>query len=314
MRLWAGSAKNRQNAGRSLKEFVVQKKEIFRKKHELWITAFFLAQGVESRRLYFVLESLAQTQLKHLGWLGDRIIEDIRRFDYPDYDGRQEIPRSFNLDHHTRAFEPMNEHEITDFVQTLLEEILVLSEPFEGPLFERMGSDDGYFTHRLEQTKPRLSRDARVLDALNPQKSRELADLTSEQRLKLEVVLQNQSAKEYATAMSFLYVQVHNERADLTRVFSDLIDESLMHLKHYLRLLASLGQLATPAPCLPESYQISDLEGFIRAAIKEELLEQQELLELKAQFDYEQFRQLVDFVIAQERYHIHLLEGLLSSD
>ncbi len=290
----------------------MQKREIFRKKHELWITAFYLAQGVESRRLYFVLESVAQTQLKHLRWLADRIIADIREFDYPEYDGTQELPRSFNLDHAARGFEPMNEHEVTDFVQVLLEEVLVLSEGFEGPLFERMISDDTYFTHRLEQSKTHLDRAARVLDALNPEKSRQMSDLDSAERLKLEAVLQNQSAKEYATAMSFLYVQSHSERGDLIGVFGDLIDESLMHLKHYLRLLASLGRLAVPAPCRPEEYQVGDLEAFIQAAIREEEEEQQELLELKAQFDYEQFVRLVDFVVAQERYHIHLLEKLLT--
>lgn len=287
----------------------MQKNKLFQKKHELWLSIAYSLYPIKDSRIVNVLHSFAETEFRHLKWLGEQIVEDIQSYDYDNHAITQsELPKMFNFE---RDVVEVKWEKGIDLLEQIKRKFSEISKWYdsEDSLQKRMLGDERYYSFRIEQLLGEYTdleiRESFKEGAFNYQKRVGLSD--DEMKLMVDT-LKSQQDKEYKTVLSFYYVLVHTAKTEISEIFADLLYESLSHQHHYARMLALMGIVETPTILKPEDYQVSDIKSFIMSSIDEEQVEIVDLQKIAESVPFQDFQKLVEYVSNQENYHIELLK------
>lgn len=264
---------------------------------------------IRDSRIVNILNSFAETEFRHLKWLGEQIVDEIQNYDYQNsVIMKSDPPKMFNFDRGEIKITWENGKDILENLHTMYSR---LGEKYNGldTLEKRMESDEDFYIYRLERLLNQYSdveiNDSFIQGPYNYQKVLTLGD--DEMNLMLST-LKEQHNKEYKTVLSFYYVLVHTAKTEISEIFADLMYESLSHQRHYAKMMASFGILELPSVLVPEEYQIANIREFIMRSIEEEQVEIVELQRVADTVPYMEFQRLIRYVCNQETHHIDLLK------
>ncbi len=265
-------------------------RELFRKKHELWLRmlygAFALPKGEEFDRLL----DFAAIELRHLKWLATDMVR--QGFDF-DWD-RGQVPIVHVTSH--------------GIYEALLESLRDVERAYgAGALYERMQSDEAYMQNALERM---LQSDPIEITAFSKELRYENLDGVSLQAL--VQFLFEESYKEYELIVTYFYSAMHTDSVRLYSIFEDLIYESIYHLKSFSVLMAKLGILTLPRTVMKEVYKFEDLKSFLEKGIEEELAAKEECKKLATSIKDEELSRFFSYIDNQENYHIELMKEAIA--
>jgi hypothetical protein len=257
-------------------------REIFRRKHILWLKMLFTSFALPRSKEADMLEDFAKIELRHLKW----IAKEYKEFDW----SREDIKLHFN--------ESKKAYEIIE------DELMALELLYnDTPLFKRIKSDERYMLfclNRFENYK---------IEAFN--KGLEYKNLDSSSLKALIEFLFEETYKEYELVITYFYSKMKIDSADIKDVFEDLIEESIYHLKSFALLQSKLGLLQIPRAVMKEVYQFDDLKKFIQDSIEEEIAAKEQCKMLSSSIKDEELSLFFDFINNQEDFHIELMREVL---
>jgi len=267
---------------------------LFRAKHQLWLRIAFMSFSVNDPQVKSCLYEFSQIEFRHLKWLAGSLYENALAYDYernPDF--TIEGDSFFNL------------------VRTTIAEIQSLHLTYgDSPLAERMRHDEEFLLFTLNGYLENLILDE-PLSAFNrarhwPDSLLSLAEIDA-----LTLFLFEELYKEYELIMIYFYRQVRATTAAQVSHFQDLIDESHFHLRSFGEMMAKMGILALPRALHPRTYEITDMEKFLRDGIIEEENAKEECRKLSSSITDEKLSAFFEFINYQESYHIEIMKKLL---
>jgi hypothetical protein len=240
------------------------------------------------------LYEFSQIEFRHLKWLAGSLYENALAYDYernPDF--TIEGDSFFNL------------------VRAAVAEIQSLHLVYgDTPLAERMRHDEEFLLFTLNGYLENLILDE-PLSAFNrsrhwPDSILSLAEIDA-----LTLFLFEELYKEYELIMIYFYRQIRATTSAQVSHFQDLIDESHFHLRSFGEMMAKMGILALPRPLHPRTYEITDMEKFLRDGIIEEENAKEECRKLSSSITDEKLSAFFEFINYQESYHIEIMKKLL---
>jgi hypothetical protein len=267
---------------------------LFRRKHQLWLRLVFLSFSVNDPWVKSRLYEFSQIEFRHLKWLAQSLYENNSTYDY------ERDPR-FSIEN-TSFFE---------LIRTTINEIKTLHLLYvSSPLSERMRNDEKFILLTLEAYLEKILLDEPIT-AFN--RSRHWPDslLNSAETDALTYFLFEESYKEYELIMVYFYQQIRATTAAQVTHFQDLIDESHFHLRSFGEMMAKMGILALPRAIHSRSYEITDMEKFLRSGIIEEENAKEECRKLSSSITDEKLSSFFEFINFQESYHIEIMKKLL---
>ncbi len=269
--------------------------EIFRKKHELWLSMLFGALSVENEEIYHLIYDFSMIEFRHLKWFGQRLVNENIDISFDRGEIKYKAENNFDL------------------IKQLIANIDAMKEMYENegdPLFRRFVTDENYFITKLYLLLQDEKNNAPIT-AFN--KSRRLPDIDLDevQTDALTLFLFEESYKEYELILVYLYVNFYTEDKELSNIFIDLIDESFYHLKSFARMMAKMGILSVPRVVMEKIYKFEDLEKFLIDGIEEEEKAKIECKKLSDAISNEELSRFFDFINYQENYHIELMKRAL---
>ncbi len=265
-------------------------RELFRKKHELWLRflygAFALPKGEEFDRLL----DFAAIEFRHLKWLAKEMLAQGLDFDW---------------DRGQVSIVHVTSHGI---YEALIESLRSIERTYGvGALFDRIRSDEAYMQDALE----RMLQDEPIeITAFS--KSLHYENLDGESLQALVQFLFEESYKEYELIVTYFYSAMHTDSVGLYSIFEDLIYESIYHLKSFSVLMAKLGILTLPRTVMKEVYKFEDLRSFLEKGIEEELAAKEECKRLAAAIKDEELSRFFSYIDNQENYHIELMKEAIA--
>jgi len=267
---------------------------LFRAKHQLWLRIAFMSFSVNDPQVKSRLYEFSQIEFRHLKWLAGSLYENGLDYDYErDPDFTIESDSLFNL------------------VRTTIAEIQSLHLLYvETPLTERMRHDEEFLLFTLNGYLENLILDE-PLSAFNrsrhwPDSLLSLAEIDA-----LTLFLFEELYKEYELIMIYFYRQIRATSAAQVSHFQDLIDESHFHLRSFGEMMAKMGILALPRTLHTRTYEITDMEKFLRDGIIEEENAKEECRKLSSSITDEKLSAFFEFINYQESYHIEIMKKLL---
>lgn len=267
---------------------------LFQRKHQLWLRVAFSSFATTNLQIKNRLYEFSQIEFRHLKWVAEGLHSSENTYNY-------ERDTGFGIEVQT-LFELLK--------RTIreIEEIHTLYDDTE--LSQRMLHDEQYLLQTLREYLADASLDEN-LTAFD--RSRQWVDavLSSEQRDALTLFLFEESYKEYELIMVYFYSQVRATSALQYGSFQDLIDESHFHLRSFGEMMAKMGILALPRTLHPLTYQITDMEKFLRNGIVEEENAKEECRRLSRSITDEKLSRFFAFINYQESYHIEIMKKLL---
>jgi len=267
---------------------------LFRRKHQLWLRMIFISFSVNDPWVKNRLYEFSQIEFRHLKWLAQSLYEHNSVYDY-------ERDPKFSIE--SESFFTL--------IRTTINEIKTIHLLYsKTPLSERMRHDESYMLITLNTYLDKLSLDE-PLSAFNRSRHWPDALLNSAETDALTYFLFEESYKEYELIMVYFYQQIRATTAAQVNHFQDLIDESHFHLRSFGDMMAKMGILALPRPLHPRSYEITDMEKFLRSGILEEENAKEECRKLSSSITDEKLSTFFDFINYQESYHIEIMKKLL---
>ena len=268
-------------------------KELFRKKHQLFLSLLFGSFSIKDEKLYEVFYDFALIEYRHLSWLGNFIKEEGGEFDYDI--NRDEV--KFMAKTNFELFSNLK-----DMIQSM-------SYP-ENEMFARFKSDEEFFVKKIDYLLTEDKNDAPI-EAYNKSRVLEGYDLDETSTNALIQFLFEETYKEYELIMVYTYSNIHTDSKVLSSIFVDLIYESVFHLKSFARMLSKMGLLYLPRQIMREVYQFDDLGEFLTDGIKEEEAAKEECLKLSQAVQNKDLSNFFNFINNQESYHIELMKKAL---
>lgn len=267
---------------------------LFRHKHQLWLRLAFISFSVSDASLKKRLYEFSQIEFRHLKWIAESLTSNHIPYDY-------ERNPEFGIEAKT----------FFELLHTAIREIKAAHLLYGNTeLSERMRNDERYFIQTLESYLENRSLDEE-LRAFDRARNWPDALLSSEQRDALTLFLFEESYKEYELILIYFYRQIRATSVVQYSCFQDLIDESHFHLRSFGEMMAKMGILALPRTLHPRTYQIDDMEKFLRGGIDEEKNAKEECRRLSALIEDEQLSTFFEFINHQESYHIEIMKKLL---
>lgn len=282
--------------------------ELFKRKHNLWLKLLYgsvMVQNGESARM---LDSFARIEFRHLRWLADEIISQYRNFDYENATDGTPFPKMFDFEGEM----PHIECEFPEFIDGMKDDLKVLVTLYENDFIytNRFRSDEGFFIHRIEKVQE--SRGFEAHDSFKKDVG-EIAknfNIDPDEAVFVKDSLEYLLDKEYASVISFFYINAHLENKAYAEILSDLTYESLSHMKYYAILMSMLGILKTPSKVKKDEYMINNLAKFLDKNIEDELEEIKEMESISARAKIDEFKNLLRFIEEQEKHHIMMLKRI----
>ena len=260
--------------------------KILEAKHTLWLEILFGAFTLPCEQKEQLLD-FAMIEYRHLKWIAKEIVKNGQDFDW----SREEPKIQFA--------------DTKELLEYLVNKLARMSYP-EGPLFDRIRSDEEYMRFRLQ----RLAKvPSQPINAFS--KELRYGGLEAKSVQALVQFLFDEIYKEYELILVYTYAQLHTKEARLGLIFEDLIYESIYHLKSFASLAAKLGILFVPREVMKEVYKFDDLSKFLQEGIEEEMAAKEQCRALSAAIEDEELRRFFDFIDKQESYHIELMKEAL---
>lgn len=267
---------------------------LFRAKHQLWLRIAFMSFSVNDPWVKNRLYEFSQIEFRHLKWLAQSLYENNSTYDY-ERDSR------FGIE--SESF--------FELVQTTINEIKSLHLLYgASELSKRMSHDEKYILSTLNAYLEELTLDE-PLSAFNRSRHWPDALLSSAEIDALTLFLFEELYKEYELIMVYFYRLTRAETAAQVTHFQDLIDESHFHLRSFGEMMAKMGILALPRALHPLTYEITDMDKFLRAGIIEEENAKEECRKLSSSIRDEKLSSFFEFINYQESYHIEIMKKLL---
>ncbi|MBD3805799.1 iron-binding protein [Sulfuricurvum sp.] len=267
---------------------------LFRRKHQLWLRIAFASFSVNDPWVKNRLYEFSQIEFRHLKWLAQSLYENHIPYDYerdPQFSCESE---SFFSLIHTTVYEMKALHLLYQ----------------DAPLYDRMKHDEEYMLGTFHAYLQKLSLDE-PLKAFNRSRHWEDALLSSSEIDALTLFLFEELYKEYELIMVYFYRQIRATTPSQATHFQDLIDESHFHLRSFGNMMAKLGILALPRALHPRTYNITDMEKFLKDGILEEENAKEECRKLSSAISDEKLSRFFEFINYQESYHIEIMKKLL---
>lgn len=267
---------------------------LFRQKHQLWLRITFMSFSVNDPWVKNRLYEFSQIEFRHLKWLAQSFYENHIPYDYErDPQFSCESKSFFSLIHLT-----INEMKALHLLYQ------------DTPLYDRMKHDEEYMLRTLHAYLQKLSLDE-PLKAFNRSRHWEDALLSPSEIDALTLFLFEELYKEYELIMIYFYRQIRATTPSQVTHFQDLIDESHFHLRSFGDMMAKLGILALPRALHPRTYNITDMEKFLKDGILEEENAKEECRKLSGAISDEKLSRFFEFINYQESYHIEIMKKLL---
>lgn len=271
------------------------KGDILQHKHELWLTMLFGAFSVREEALFDLLYDFAKIEFRHLGWIGGRLREEGKAFDFEK--GQIDFLRP----------------DTKTLLQRLMDALSTMQSYYQNsddPLYARCISDENYMIQRLQTEMDSCQNES--ITAANKERLLTGFALDRVQTDALTQFLFEESYKEYELILVYLYANIFTDSKLLSNIFIDLIDESQYHLKQFARMMRSMGLLSVPRTVMEHVYKFDDLERFLIDGIKEEEGAKEECLKLAREVGDVRLTDFFEFINYQENYHIALMEKALT--
>lgn len=267
---------------------------LFRAKHQLWLRTLFVSFSVNDPSVKSRLYEFSQIEFRHLKWLAGSLYENGLAYDY-------ERDNRFSIESET----------FFTLVRTTIDEIKALHLSYdESPLCERMAHDEAYILSTLDTYLETLILDE-PLSAFNRSRHWPDALLSLSEIDALTLFLFEELYKEYELIMIYFYRQIRATTATQVSYFQDLIDESHFHLRSFGEMMAKMGILSLPRVLHPRTYEITDMEKFLRDGILEEENAKEECRKLSSSIRDTKLSAFFEFINYQESYHIEIMKKLL---
>ncbi len=267
-------------------------KELFQKKHELFLSMIFGAFSISDEALFEILYDFSLIEYRHLNWLGGELSQNNIEFNY-------------NYDRANVKFQAKDNFEL---FKMLKEQITSVSEGYgDDAMFLRFKSDEEFFVQKLDILLSNEDNN-QIITAFN--KSRELNGYNLDKTSKdaLTQFLFEETYKEYELVMVYTYSNFFTDSKILSNIFIDLIYESFFHLKSFARMLSKMGILYLPRQIVESVYRFDDLKQFLLDGIEEEKMAKEECIKLAQAVKNEDLSNFFNFINFQENYHIELMQ------
>ncbi|MDX1810101.1 MAG: hypothetical protein R3331_11235 [Sulfurospirillaceae bacterium] len=280
--------------------------DIFAKKHIVWVRLMYasiIAKNSESVRMF---ESFESTEFKHLKWLAGTIMEEYRDFDYENATEDTVLAKTFDFDREIPAIE----HDFNELIKTITDELKILSESYEKDFKyrERFASDESYFIHRIEKMQNGIGFESFDSFGATAEDIAKRYNIQNDDAAYVKETLGKLLDKEYKNVLSFFYIITHLENKKYTDPLSDLMYESISHMKYYAILMSSLGILRLPNIAPKADYMIGDLVEFLNKNIQEEIEEVTQMEQIVSKTKVDEFKKLLQFIQKQEEHHVLILQ------
>ena len=272
----------------------MQKRELFQKKHELWLAVLFGAFSIDNAEIADILYDFAMIEYRHLNWLGQRLADEGVAFDY----------EKGEIDYQAESNHALFQKLIGQF-----EAIRTAYPDGEDAMFARFITDEDYFIQKLRRMLAETSDDP--ITAFDKNRKLGTYDLDQTQTDALTLFLFEESYKEYELILVYTYSNFFTDSKLLSNIFIDLIYESHFHLKSFARMMAKMGILSVPRTMMEQVYKFDDLTQFLIDGIKEEEGAKEECMRLAKMVDHEALSDFFFFINNQENYHIALMQKAL---
>ncbi len=270
--------------------------EIFKKKHELWLSILFASFSVENEEIYNVLYDFSMIEFRHLKWFGQKLADENIEISFDREEMNYKATSNFEL------------------LKQLIANIDMVKELYEeeaDPLFKRFVTDENYFISKLYNILKDEKNDSPIT-AFDKRRVLEGYELNETQTDALTLFLFEESYKEYELIMIYTYVNFYTKDKELSNIFLDLIDESFYHLKSFARMMSKMGILTMPRVIMEKIYKFEDLEKFLLEGIEEEEKAKIECKKLSNAIKNDSLSRFFDFINYQENYHIALMKKALN--
>ena len=265
----------------------------YQKKHELWLSILFASFAINDEAIKSRLYDFSQIAFRHMKWLGEAILAQGEDYNYD------------------RDMMLLKRNSVFEIIEALQHEIQEIQNFYpQNLLGERIKTDDAYLLEYLSQILKNKQHNQTVT-AFNMQRKWGDKNLAQDQIDALTLFLFEESYKEYELILVYAYMQARTDDVVQFNVFQDLIDESHFHLKSFGNMMAKLGILALPRELHAMTYNIKDLQQFIKDGIAEEEAAKIMCKELSDAIKDEELSKFFDFINYQESYHIELMKKLL---
>ncbi len=272
----------------------MQKRELFQKKHELWLAVLFGSFSIDNAEIADILYDFAMIEYRHLNWLGQRLADEGVAFDYE----KGEID-----------YQAASSHALFQKLIGQFEAIRTAYPDGEDAMFARFITDEDYFIQKLRRMLAETSDDP--ITAFDKNRKLGTYDLDQTQTDALTLFLFEESYKEYELILVYTYSNFFTDSKLLSNIFIDLIYESHFHLKSFARMMAKMGILSVPRTMMEQVYKFDDLTQFLIDGIKEEEGAKEECMRLAKMVDHEALSDFFFFINNQENYHIALMQKAL---
>jgi len=267
---------------------------LFRRKHQLWLRITFMSFSVSDPWVKNRLYEFSQIEFRHLKWLAQSLYKNNSAYDY-------ERDSHFKIE--SESFFAL--------IRTTINEIKSLHLLYgTSELSKRMAHDENYILATLNAYLEKLTLDE-PLSAFNRSRHWPDALLSSAEIDALTLFLFEEIYKEYELIMVYFYQQIRAVTAAEATHFQDLIDESHFHLRSFGEMMAKMGILSLPRALHPLTYEITDMDKFLRAGILEEENAKEECRKLSSLITDEKLSSFFEFINYQESYHIEIMKKLL---
>ena len=225
---------------------------VFQKKHELWLQCLYTSFMIDDEEIKSELYDFSQMLFRHMRWIARELKAEGADYTYD---------RSGGLGRFDTVFEAL---------RALIAAVKTTMDTYPASaLSARMITDEHYLISRLARRLEEPNRNAPVT-AFGRHRTLPGKTLDRVQTDALTLFLFEESYKEYELILVYAYMQNLSENVNERDVYQDLIDESHFHLKSFGNLMARMGILALPRPLHERTYQIEDVDAFIRNGIEEE--------------------------------------------
>jgi len=275
---------------------------IFAKKHILWVQLMYASVIAKSGECVRMFETLEAVEFRHLKWLSDIMLTKYRDFDY------QNNAQVFDFD---REILPID-HDLNTFVTRIKENLQTLSTSYPDDLIyhERFVSDETHFVHRIERLQNSKGFESFASFHSDTETIAKKYNIDFKEAAHVQETLGNLVDKEYQSVLSFFYLITHLDNKKYAESLSDLMYESISHMKYYAILMSSLGILRLPRRVEKKEYMVGSLVNFLDKNIQSEVDEVSYMDQIANKTKLDEFKKLLGFIEEQEKHHISVLKSI----
>ena len=251
---------------------------------------------IEDRKIAEIYEDFGLIEYKHMMWAMMDMVKNNVSFDM-DIDSLRDFKSSTINELNQKLISQIESSLNNTNTNGLTEETI-----------KRFKNDEEYM---LSVLKTINSNDK--ITAFDEHKTLKNIELTPQQADAFNFFLVGETFKEYELITIYSYLKAHSSNIDAVNCFTDLISDSIYHLKRFAKFAAELGTLSFVRSVDKEKYQNVEILDFLKDNIEEEIGAEKECLILAEKIGNKELSDFLLFISRQEVYHAELLQRALKT-